>query len=100
MDEYEYALKHTLGSNLITEIHSVLIYNLRTIPFQRHAAILSLLEEKERGPSSEVTLVPIERLLECVVEVGSNWERIPLKHGDNRHGWEEALVGCLKDVSI
>lgn len=106
LDEYEHALQHSLNDppcNLIAEIHSVLIYNLRTIPFQRHAAVLSLLQEKEseRPTTNEKTsLVSIDKLLEAVVDVGNNWERVPLKHGEDRQGWEEALIGCLKDVAV
>ena len=33
-------------------------------------------------------------------EVGNNWERVPLRAAEGREGWEEALVGCLKDVSL
>lgn len=32
-------------------------------------------------------------------EVGNNWERVPLRAVEGREGWEEALVGCLTDVS-
>jgi len=35
-----------------------------------------------------------------MLEVGNNWERVPLRAAEGREGWEEALVGCLTDVRI
>jgi bromodomain adjacent to zinc finger domain protein 1A len=43
--------------------------------------------------------VSIDTLTTAMAEVGNNWERVPLRHTECREGWEDALVGCLKDVS-
>jgi len=42
--------------------------------------------------------VTIEELTTAMADVGNNWERTPLRHSEGRDGWEESLVGCLKDV--
>lgn len=88
--------------SLLAEIHSVLIYLLRTVPFVRGAALLSL-NNKLDDPRLEDTAwsemrSTVTDLEEGLRDVGNNWERVPLKHSDGRIGWEEALVGCLKDV--
>lgn len=103
LDEYEHALRHSLYDppcNLLAEVHSVLVYNLRTIPFTRHSAVLSLLGAKEKDMDLDVDVdrPSIEDLVAAMADVGNNWERVPLKHAEGREGWEEALVGCLKDV--
>ena len=103
MDEYEQALHHTAVDppcNLIAEAHSTLIYNLRTVPFTRHSAVLSLGALKNKiGRHVEVLGVTLEDLIDAVGDVGNNWERAPLRHAEGRDGWEESLIGCLKDVS-
>lgn len=77
-------------------MHATLIYNLRTVPFNRHSAILSLIPVKDKlEPTHGVTA---EQLTAAMADVGNNWERAPLRHADGREGWEESLVGCLKDV--
>lgn len=88
-------------------MHSALLYNLRTVPFTRHAAVTSLWqlkeEEEEKGEPMEPSLeqgVSLEELINAMQNVGNNWEREPLRHSENRAGWEESLVGCLKDVSF
>lgn len=48
-------------------------------------------DEEEDVPS-------IDDLVAALADVGNNWERVPLKQSDGREGWEEALIGCLKDV--
>ena len=104
MDEYEQALRHTVTDppcNLIAEAHSTLIYNLRTVPFTRHSAVLSLVGLRDKiGKHSEVLGVTLEDLIDAAGDVGNNWERAPLRHAEGRDGWEESLIGCLKDVSI
>jgi bromodomain adjacent to zinc finger domain protein 1A len=35
-----------------------------------------------------------------MADVGNNWERVPLRFSENRSGWEDAMVGALKDVRI
>ncbi|KAF8640381.1 hypothetical protein AX17_000051 [Amanita inopinata Kibby_2008] len=104
LDEFEHALRHSVSDppcTLLAEIHSSLIYNLRTVPFTRHSALLSFLRSKEtldEGHGAPRILgVTIEELTTAMAEVGNNWERIPLRHTEGREGWEEALVGCLKD---
>lgn len=104
MDDYEQALRHTAVDppcNLIAEAHSTLIYNLRTVPFTRQSAVLALVSlEDKLGEKSEVLGVALEDLIDAVSDVGNNWERAPLRHAEGRDGWEESLIGCLKDVSV
>ncbi len=84
---------------LLAEIHSNLIYNLRTVNFTRHSTTLSLLKLKESlGPEDRLFGVTIDALTDAMADVGNNWERVPLRHVEGREGWEDALVGCLKDV--
>ncbi|KAF8225024.1 chromatin remodeling complex protein [Tricholoma matsutake] len=104
LDEFEHALRHSHSDPpclLLAEIHSTLIYNLRTVAFQRHSALVSLLRLKdeltEEGRSNEVFGVSIDDLSAAMADVGNNWERVPLRHAEGREGWEEALLGCLKD---
>lgn len=86
---------------LLAEIHSNLIYNLRTVNFTRHSSTLSLLKLKESlGPEDRVFGVTIDELTDAMADIGNNWERVPLRHVEGREGWEDALVGCLKDVRI
>jgi bromodomain adjacent to zinc finger domain protein 1A len=101
LDEFELALRHPVNDppcNLLGEIHSTLIYNLRTVPFTRHSALVSLLRLKEDGDADPEFGVTVDQLTAAMADVGNNWERVPLRHGEGREGWEEALVGCLKDV--
>ena len=104
MDEFEAALRHSLVDppcQLLAEIHATLIYILRTVPFDRHSAIVSLVDRKqEQGGDNEVFGVTVDQLTTAMADVGNNWERAPLRHSDGREGWEESLVGCLKDVRI
>lgn len=86
---------------LLAEIHSTLIYNLRTVPFVRHSAVLSLLREVDvEGEDDAVLGVSLDSLTAAMAEVGNNWERVPLRYVEGREGWEDALLGCLKDVSV
>jgi len=69
----------------------------------RHSALLSLLREKESregvGLADEPVLgVSTDELTAAMADVGNNWERVPLRPAEGRDGWEDALVGCLKDV--
>ncbi|EJD04148.1 uncharacterized protein FOMMEDRAFT_140191 [Fomitiporia mediterranea MF3/22] len=98
-DDFEHALRHCipdLHCNLLAEVHSVLIYNLRTVPFTRHAFVLSLheLKKNELDTSDQPS---VDVLMEALADVGNTWERVPLKHNDGRAGWQDALIGCLKD---
>jgi hypothetical protein len=106
LDEFEHAIRHSIPDThcpLLAEVHATLIYNLRTVPFQRHSALLSLLRLKDEiedsGQEDEAILgVSIDDLSGAMADVGNNWERVPLRHNEGREGWEDALVGCLKDV--
>ncbi|KDR85163.1 hypothetical protein GALMADRAFT_1322895 [Galerina marginata CBS 339.88] len=105
LDEFEHALRHSVADQpcaLLAEIHSTLIYNLRTVSFVRHSALLSLLkrkEELERDNEQEKPMLglDIDELIAAMADVGNNWERVPLRFNEGREGWEDALVGCLKD---
>ncbi|KAG1755110.1 chromatin remodeling complex protein [Suillus paluster] len=101
MDEFEHALRHSLidpPCALLGEIHSTLIYNLRTVPFTRHSAVLSLLRLQDTLEENHRVLgVTVDELAGAMADVGNNWERVPLRHTEMRDGWEEALLGCLKD---
>ena len=99
LDELEHAIRHTLVEppcQLIAEVHSSLVYNLRTVTFQRHSAVMSLMSASEADDDD--LGVTIEELTTAMADVGNNWERTPLRHVEGRDGWEESLVGCLKDV--
>jgi len=98
LDEFEAALRHDTSDppcNLIAEAHATLIYNLRTVLFTRQTAITSLLDPPDTPPAFGV--YP-DDLTDAMLEVGNNWERVPLRAAEGREGWEEALVGCLTDV--
>ncbi|KAJ7293282.1 chromatin remodeling complex protein [Mycena rebaudengoi] len=105
LDEFEHAIRHSavdIPCSMLAEIHSTLIYNLRTVPFQRHSALVSLLRLKDRledeGKEDDKLLgISIEELTAAMAEVGNNWERVPLRHSEGRDGWEDAVFGCLKD---
>ncbi|KAG6911832.1 hypothetical protein DXG01_000079 [Tephrocybe rancida] len=105
LDEFEHALRHTLTDPpcaLLAEVHSTLVYNLRTVVFQRHSALVSLMrvheEALEEGNDEDVLLgIPFDELTAAMADVGNNWERVPLRHTEGREGWEDALVGMLKD---
>jgi bromodomain adjacent to zinc finger domain protein 1A len=57
------------------------------------------MELKDEEGDEEEMGVTIEQLIQAMADVGNNWERAPLRHNEGREGWEESLVGCLKDVS-
>ncbi|KAH9944458.1 chromatin remodeling complex protein [Epithele typhae] len=101
MDDYEAALRHSAiepRCQLLAEVHAALIYNLRTVPFNRHSAVMSLVALKEEEDmQSEVFGITIDDLTTAMADVGNNWERAPLRHSEGREGWEESLIGCLKD---
>ncbi|TFK76936.1 chromatin remodeling complex protein [Pluteus cervinus] len=102
LDEFEHALRHSVSDPpcpLLAEIHSTLIYNLRTVAFHRHSALLSLLKLRDgnKGRDDKLLGVTVEQLTGAMADVGSNWERVPLRVAEGREGWEDALIGCLKD---
>lgn len=104
MDDFEHALRHSViepPCSLLCEIHATLIYNLRTVPFNRHSALLSLLPVQATLDEEHPVLgITIDRLTGAMADVGNNWERVPLRTQDSRAGWEDALVGCLKAVGV
>ncbi|TFK30606.1 hypothetical protein FA15DRAFT_662605 [Coprinopsis marcescibilis] len=105
LDEFEQAIRHSipdLPCPLLSEVHSTLVYNLRTVPFVRHSALLSLLKQKEEmeekdQPDEAPYGVTVDQLVAAMADVGNNWERVPLRFSEGREGWEEAVIGCLKD---
>ncbi|KAH9064169.1 chromatin remodeling complex protein [Lactarius vividus] len=100
LDEFEHAIRHTLvepSCQLVAEVHSSLIYNLRTVAFQRHSAVGSLMSASEDDEDVDDLGVSVKELTTAMADVGNNWERTPLRHGEGREGWEESLVGCIKD---
>ncbi|TCD64001.1 hypothetical protein EIP91_004703 [Steccherinum ochraceum] len=100
MDDYEAALRHSLVEvpcPLLGEIHSTLIYNLRTVPSNRHAAVMSLTDNDNADTDELVLGVSTDTLTTALADIGNNWERAPLRHAEGREGWEESLIGCLKD---
>jgi bromodomain adjacent to zinc finger domain protein 1A len=85
---------------LVCEIPSTLVYNLRTGPFIRHSALVSLFRLKEDGYQAEPQFgVAVNKSIAAMADVGNNWERVPLRHGGRIKDLEEAFVsGCMKDV--
>ena len=101
LDEFEAALRHSTYDPpciLIAEIHATLIYNLRTVLCTRQTGINSLLDSPNANAPPAFGVNP-EGLADAMYEVGNNWERVPLRAAEGREGWEDALVGCLTDVS-
>ncbi|TRM65788.1 ATP-utilizing chromatin assembly and remodelling N-terminal-domain-containing protein [Schizophyllum amplum] len=104
LDEFEHALEHNEPDEpcpLLAEVHFSLLDNLRTVPFHRHSALLSLLQLKDqyeaRDADDSLWGISMQSLINAMAEVGSNWERVPARVSKGREGWESALVGCLKD---
>jgi bromodomain adjacent to zinc finger domain protein 1A len=44
--------------------------------------------------------VSVDQLTAAMADAGNNWERVALRHSEGREGWEDALLGCLKDVRL
>jgi bromodomain adjacent to zinc finger domain protein 1A len=103
LDEFERALRHSVADPacvLLAEVHAVLIYNMRTVPFNRHSAVIALNRElpETRYFWKANHGVTLAELTDAMGDIGNSWERVPLRHQDERVGWEDALVGCIKDV--
>jgi len=81
---------------LIAEIHTCLAYNIRQVPGQRNTASTSLYEVDQEGMNS-VNGPPTEELLNALAARGGNWERAPLRNTPDREGWQDAIIGLLKD---
>jgi bromodomain adjacent to zinc finger domain protein 1A len=99
LDDIEHAIRHSdpgVPVPLVAEIHSSLIYALRALSTHRHLAVLSLLEEIDDAEMKGG--VHTEVLTDALAEIGNNWERQPLRADEGRYGWEEAMIGCIKDV--
>lgn len=113
LDEFEHAIRHSVidpPCSILAEVHSTLIYNLRTVSFQRHSAVRSMLQQQDQTAYNDndaasqddddhVFGISTEELVAAMADVGNNWERAPLRASEGREGWEDSLVGCLKDVS-
>lgn len=114
MDEYEKALRHSLidpPCRLIADVHLCLINMIRERPFDRHAAVVSLLELKDGDSPQAIKAgqaekdddwqVEIDELLGAVADIGVSWEStIPsVLSSDVRDGWECVLIGFLKDYA-
>ena len=104
LDDFEKGIRH-MGQTpcfLIAEIHSCLVYNIRQVASQRNIAMASLYEVQQSPQHSGKHTgneVSIDQLLEVLRERGNNWERAPLRSTARREGWQEAVIGLLKDVS-
>lgn len=99
LDDIEHAIRHSDPDQpvtLIAEIHSSLVYALRALSTHRHLAVLSLLEETDEKEMEGGVLTEV--LTDALAEIGNNWERQPLRADEGRYGWEEAMIGCIKDV--
>ena len=108
LDEFERALRHGLVDppcRLLSEIHVALLNVIAEKPFDRHCAVVSLMDLKnvESTPydKDDDWQVEIDELLAALADVGVSWEvTLPALVGDEkREGWENTLVGVLKDVS-
>lgn len=100
LDEFENAIRHNLYDPpcpMLGEIHSTLVYVLRTVTSQKDTSALSF--ERESRADEPVLGVSLDQLRETLDETGNNWERVPLRTSEGREGWEEAMIGCLRCVS-
>ncbi|KAI9462511.1 chromatin remodeling complex protein [Lactarius psammicola] len=94
-------IRHTLvepSCQLIAEVHSSLIYNLRTVAFQRHSAVGSLMSASEDEDDDNDDLgVTVKALTTAMADVGNNWERTPLRHSGRTRRVGRVISGCIKD---
>ena len=60
---------------------------------------MSLLDHEPKFEGFDSNAPSVQDLVAAMADVGNNWERVPLKPSEGRQGWEEALIGCMKDVS-
>ncbi|EJT97839.1 hypothetical protein DACRYDRAFT_71506 [Dacryopinax primogenitus] len=88
MDDYAGALRHRLADPpcvLIAETHQALLTLIaRDVPGKRHTALISLGVD-----------VP-DQLVELLNQTGESWQAGGWER-KGRMGWEEALIGCLKE---
>lgn len=100
LEEFEQAIKHADDRQclLIAEIHTCLSYNIRQVTGQRNTASSSLYEQQLDGPEQIDEPVSLVDLLALLATRGSNWERAPLRNTPTREGWQDAIIGLLKDV--
>jgi len=100
LDEFEASIRHStteIPCLLIAEVHVALMGVLRNLYGQKtQPALVSLMQEDD----SEADLVPVQDLLTRMEPFGQMWDKTPPKTSDGRVGWEDALIGCLKDVRI
>jgi hypothetical protein len=83
----------------MAEIHTCLAYNIRQVPGQRNTASTSLYEASHEHDGLDDGLkTTTEELLNALATRGGNWERAPLRNTPDREGWQDAIIGLLKDV--
>ncbi|KAG8844443.1 hypothetical protein FRB96_003031 [Tulasnella sp. 330] len=116
LDEYERSLRHSLVElpcKIICDIHCCLIDMVKERPFERHCAIISLMELKTTDSTTDTPMtsgehekeddwqVEIDELVAALADVGVSWETTmpALFESDVRDGWEPVLVGFLKDYA-
>ncbi|KAG2023292.1 hypothetical protein CC2G_000962 [Coprinopsis cinerea AmutBmut pab1-1] len=80
LDEFEQALRHS-----IPDMPCALLAEYKDDLYEK---------QQEEDTCYGVT---IDELTAAMADVGNNWERVPLRFSEGREGWEEAIVGCLKD---
>jgi bromodomain adjacent to zinc finger domain protein 1A len=103
LDAYEQAIAHEGDEApfLLAEIHTSLAYNIRQVPNQRNIALSSLYEHQQelyRTRADEAD--SISDLIDALHEKGNNWERAPLRATNTRDGWEDSMIGLIKDVGV
>lgn len=83
----------------MAEVHTCLAYNIRQVTGQRNTASSSLYETYQSSIQVDgESVLPIEELLTALSARGGNWERSPLRNTPNRDGWQDAVIGLIKDV--
>ncbi|KAL4267617.1 Chromatin remodeling complex protein [Pleurotus pulmonarius] len=96
LDEFEHAIRHNVVDPpcpLLGEVHSTLIYNLRSVPFVKYAAVTSL----ESNGLDSMHGVDRHTLVSTMYSLSGNWERQPLRSSEGRLGWENCMLSCLVD---
>ncbi|KAF7306668.1 hypothetical protein MIND_00458400 [Mycena indigotica] len=99
LDEFEHAIQHSvkgLPCSILSEVHTSLIHVLRGVPFIKHSAAISLIAPQNLQPKL-LFGVSVDTLTAEMNNHGGDWERAPLKIQEGRGGWEDAMLGCLKD---
>jgi bromodomain adjacent to zinc finger domain protein 1A len=99
LEQYGQAIRHSAPTPcfLLAEIHTCLAYNIRQVTGVRNTASTSLYESLQ-DDNDDPDAYSIHDLLTSLAARGSNWERSPLRSTANRDGWQDAIIGLLKDV--